>query len=230
MPNTSTLVMRLMRIMARQLTFLAITFALAGTSAGATGITLPPDVSKLRPSSLPGYAMALQKCGICHSADYISYQPPGLSQAQWTAEMNKMQHAYGAPLDPGEVALIGAYLAVASGSAKVSDDSVVALAARHKAEEQALLSKPTAGSGAIDVQALLTTSACPSCHALQKAVVSPAFSAVAAKYKADATAPALLAKSIRLGGVGKWGQVAMPPMAQLSEEQIGALAAFALKQ
>jgi hypothetical protein len=132
MPNTSTLVMRLMRLMTRRFTVHLITFALAGTSAGATGITLPPDVSKLRPSSLPGYALALQKCGICHSADYISYQPPGLSQAQWTAEMNKMQHAYGAPLDPGEVALIGAYLAVASGGAKVSDDSVAALTAATK--------------------------------------------------------------------------------------------------
>lgn len=209
---------------------LVTAYALAGASAGATGITLPPDVSKLRPSNLPGYALAQQKCGICHSADYISYQPPGLSQAQWTAEMNKMQHSYGAPLDRTEVALIGAYLAVAYGSAKAGDAPVAALTASFKEAEKAQRSKPAGDSSAMDVQALLTANACLSCHALQKAVVGPAFSAVAAKYKADAAAPAMLAKSIRQGGVGKWGQVAMPPMAQLSEEQIRALAGFVLKQ
>ena len=210
--------------------FLFAAFALAGSSASATGITLPPDVSKLRPSNLPGYALAQQKCGICHSADYISYQPPGLSLAQWTAEMNKMQHSYGAPLDRTEVALIGAYLAVAYGSAKAGDAPVAALTASHKAAEKTQGTKSAGDNSAMDVQALLTANACLACHALQKAVVGPAFSAVAAKYKADAAAPALLAKSIRQGGVGKWGQVAMPPMAQLSEEQVKALAAFVLKQ
>ena len=53
------------------------------------------DTSTLRASDLPGYAIALQKCGICHSADYISFQPPGMDLAQWTAEMTKMQHSYG---------------------------------------------------------------------------------------------------------------------------------------
>jgi cytochrome c len=152
-------------------TFLVAAFALAGASVGATGITLPPDVSKLRPSNLPGYALAQQKCGICHSADYISYQPPGLSLAQWTAEMNKMQHSYGAPLDRTEVALIGAYLAVAYGSAKAGDASVTKLTASHKAAEKAQGSKPAGDKGAVDVQALLTSNACLACHALQKAVV-----------------------------------------------------------
>ena len=65
---------------------------------------------------------------------------------------------------------------------------------------------------------------------MKKAVVGPAFSAVAARYRGEANTPALLAKSIRQGGVGKWGQVAMPPMVHLGDEQIKALAAFMLKQ
>jgi cytochrome c len=80
------------------------------------------------------------------------------------------------------------------------------------------------------VQALLTANACLGCHALKKAVVGPAFSAVAARYRGEANAPASLAKSIRQGGVGKWGQVAMPPMAHLGDDQVRALAAFVLKQ
>ena len=71
-------------------------------------IKLPPEVAKLRISKLPGYTIAVQKCSICHSADYVSYQPPGMSQTQWTAEMAKMQHAYGAPISDDEVKQIGA--------------------------------------------------------------------------------------------------------------------------
>jgi cytochrome c551/c552 len=209
---------------------LASAISLAATVATAAGITLPPDSSTLRPSTLPGYALAQQKCGICHSADYISHQPPGLDQAQWTAEMGKMQHSYGAPLDRDEIALIGAYLAVAYGSATASDTRVTSLTASWEAAQLARDSKPAGGGDAVDVQALLTANACLGCHALQQAVVGPAFSAVAAKYRGDATASALLANSIRQGGVGKWGQVAMPPMAHLGDDQIRALAAFVLKQ
>ncbi len=209
---------------------LASAISLAATDAAAAGITLPPDSSTLRSSTLPGYALAQQKCGICHSADYISHQPPGLDQAHWTAEMVKMQHSYGAPLDQDEIALIGAYLAVAYGSATASDTSVTSLTASWEAAQLARDSKPAGGGDAVDVQALLTANACLGCHALQQAVVGPAFSAVAAKYRGDATAPALLANSIRQGGVGKWGQVAMPPMAHLGDDQIRALAAFVLQQ
>jgi mono/diheme cytochrome c family protein len=114
---------------------LAAAIFLAAAGAAAAGITLPPDNSKLRPSTLPGYALAQQKCGICHSADYISHQPPGLGQADWTAEKGKMQHSYGAPLSPDEIALIGADLAVAYGSAKASDTGVTSLTATWEAAQ-----------------------------------------------------------------------------------------------
>ena len=38
----------------------------------------------------------------------------------------------------------------------------------------------------------------------------------------------MLAKSIRAGGTGKWGEVAMPPQAQLSEADAKKLAAWIL--
>lgn len=83
-------------------------------------IKLPPETARLKPSALPGYQAALQKCGICHSADYINLQPPAMTQPQWTAEVRKMQHAYAAPLTDKEVADIGEYLAVTYGNAKPS--------------------------------------------------------------------------------------------------------------
>ena len=68
----------------------------------------------------------MQKCAICHSADYVAYQSPSMTQAQWTGEMAKMQHAYGAPISDDEVRQLGAYLAVAYGSAKATDPEVMA--------------------------------------------------------------------------------------------------------
>ncbi len=92
----------------------------APAAAGARAvhdITLPAETAVLRPSALPGYTIAVQKCGICHSADYINLQPPHMSLAQWTAEMSKMQHAYGAPIDESEIELLGVYFAAAYGDA-----------------------------------------------------------------------------------------------------------------
>jgi hypothetical protein len=85
--------------------------------AGPADIRLPPETAQLRPSELAGFLVAAQKCAICHSADYINYQPPGMTLAQWTAEMTKMQHTYGAPIDDTEVKLLGIYLAATYGDA-----------------------------------------------------------------------------------------------------------------
>ena len=85
--------------------------------ASAADIQLPPETAQLKPSELPGFVVAAQKCALCHSADYILYQPPAMTKAQWTAEMAKMQHTYGAPISDVEVKLLGIYLAVTYGDA-----------------------------------------------------------------------------------------------------------------
>src|SRR6267142_5195325 len=90
---------------------LAITSRCAAfASAGPESIELPPETAKLKPSDLPGYRVALQKCGICHSADYINLQPPLMTTAQWTGEVVKMHYTYGAPLTDDDIASIGQYL------------------------------------------------------------------------------------------------------------------------
>jgi len=79
-------------------------------------IKLPEETVRLKQSTHPGYQAALQKCSICHSADYINLQPPGMNLKQWAAEVGKMQHAYGAPINDEEVKLIGEYLATTNAS------------------------------------------------------------------------------------------------------------------
>ena len=86
-------------------------------AAGPRGIRLPPETAVLRPASSPGYLIASAKCSLCHSADYVNLQPPGMTFKQWTAEMVKMQHAYGAPIVESEINLLAIYLTSAYGDA-----------------------------------------------------------------------------------------------------------------
>lgn len=212
---------------------LALLGALAAFAATAAprDIQLPPETVKLKPSSLPGFAIAIQKCSICHSADYISYQPPGMNQSQWTAEMVKMQHIYGAPIDATEIKLLGIYLAATYGDAKSVSAADLALTAGTASAVVAAGSPTTpATAGTIDVQALLGNNACLSCHGLTEKIVGPGYHDVATKYKTDPDALSKLEASIRGGGMGKWGPIPMPPFAGLSEPQLKALAEFVMQQ
>lgn len=187
------------------------TLTASANQAASAEMKLPPEVAKLRPSKLPGYAIAMQKCAICHSADYVSYQPPGMSQAQWTVETAKTQHAYGAPINDDEVKQIGVYVAVVYGSAKATDPGTIAVSATGKlATVAASTAGTTAVAGAsagaaIDVKTLLNANACLSCHAIAQKIVGPSYQEVAAKYKGDAQALSKLEVSICKGSIGKWG-------------------------
>ncbi|WP_150801636.1 c-type cytochrome, partial [Pseudomonas fluorescens] len=178
----------------------AAQFCLAAmASAAPLSITLPPETAAFKPSALPGYPLAQQKCSTCHSADYISFQPPGLTLAQWTAEAGKMQHVYGAPISDREVSIIGAYLAVTYGSAQASDAEVQA--ASNPSAGQPLATPATK----VDAMALLQGNGCLSCHAIDHKVVGPAYHEVAAKYANDPQALAKVTSSIQRGSTGKWG-------------------------
>jgi len=198
----------------------------AASAAPAKPVQLPAETVKLKASKLPGYAVAQQKCAICHSADYIAYQPPGMTVSQWTAEMTKMQHLYGAPINDAEVKVLGVYLAATYGDAKSVSVADRALTADAPAPAT---NRPVANP-AIDVQALLNANACLGCHAVAQKIVGPAYRDVASKYKTDPAGASKIAASIKAGSSGKWGTVPMPPFAQLTDAQVKALAEFILKQ
>ena len=69
---------------------------------------------------------------------------------------------------------------------------------------------------------------CLACHTLDKKLVGPAYKDVAAKYANDKGAAARLAKKIREGGVGVWGQVPMPANPQVNEAEAQTLAKWVL--
>lgn len=75
---------------------------------------------------------------------------------------------------------------------------------------------------------LASKNACLGCHAVENKVVGPAYKDVAKKYAGQKDAVAMLAKSIKAGGKGKWGEMAMPAQTQLSEADAKTLAAWIL--
>jgi len=79
-----------------------------------------------------------------------------------------------------------------------------------------------------DAKKLLTTSDCLACHQIDRKSIGPAYTAVADKYRGDATALAKLATKIKAGGSGVWGEVMMPPHPQLTDAQTTQLAAYVL--
>jgi len=88
---------------------LAALFALAAIGPAAPQTyALPDDRTELKPG--PGAETAIL-CRACHSADYISTQPPGKGRAFWDAEVQKMIKVYHAPINAADAAVILDYLA-----------------------------------------------------------------------------------------------------------------------
>lgn len=69
---------------------------------------------------------------------------------------------------------------------------------------------------------------CLACHYVDKRKYGPNFKEVAAKYADQKNAAEVLAKKIRRGGTGVWGQDVMPPQPQVSAAEALALATYVL--
>jgi cytochrome c len=91
---------------------------------------------------------------------------------------------------------------------------------------------PAAKAGApLDLQsgqAMMQKDGCAACHAVDKAVVGPPYSQVAAKYRGDKTAAAKLEQKVKAGGSGVWGPVPMPPNTAVRDADIKALVSWIL--
>jgi hypothetical protein len=64
------------------------------------------------------------QCLICHSAGMVLRQPP-LTKDEWTAEINKMRNAFGAPLPSGQVEALARYLYRINGRKSAGGHSAV---------------------------------------------------------------------------------------------------------
>ncbi len=69
---------------------------------------------------------------------------------------------------------------------------------------------------------------CFACHRIDRNHLAPQLKVIAAKYAGTAGAEDLLARRIREGGVGVWGNTPMPPQPQVTEAEAGTLSRWIL--
>lgn len=88
---------------------------------------------------------------------------------------------------------------------------------------------PTApAAGSVKGQTLAQTSGCLACHAVDKKILGPGFTEIAARYRDQADAPTLLAGRVRNGAQGTWGAIPMPANTALSDQQVKTLISWIL--
>ena len=75
---------------------------------------------------------------------------------------------------------------------------------------------------------LAKKSGCIACHKVDGKLVGPAYKDVAAKYKGDKKAEAMLFDKVKKGSMGVWGPIPMPPNAAVKDEDIKTLVKWVL--
>ncbi|WP_374340364.1 c-type cytochrome [Methyloversatilis sp.] len=75
---------------------------------------------------------------------------------------------------------------------------------------------------------LMKKHGCSGCHAVGAKILGPAFRDVGKRYRDDKGAESALAARIKGGGSGAWGDIAMPPQAQVGDADVGALVKWIL--
>ena len=69
------------------------------------------DETQIKLKQAPGVDKVESNCAACHSLDYIQMNSRFLDKAGWTASINKMINAFGAPISKEDVEPIADYLA-----------------------------------------------------------------------------------------------------------------------
>src|SRR4051812_23980997 len=80
--------------------YLLILFVAVVSTMAAGKWQLPPEKTTIKPGR--GAELVAGNCLLCHSADYISTQPP-LTRAAWKATVEKMRAKYGASIATNRV-------------------------------------------------------------------------------------------------------------------------------
>ncbi len=102
--------MKRLKLARRQIPHLLLGLIIALPAASALEVTLPAETARFQPSELPGYALVQRDCLICHSAQYVQYQPSSSPRAYWEATVKKMKKPFGAPFSDDDIPAIVDYL------------------------------------------------------------------------------------------------------------------------
>lgn len=77
-------------------------------------------------------------------------------------------------------------------------------------------------------EGLISNGDCLTCHKSDIKLVGPSFIEIAEKYEKSDDNIKMLADKIKLGGSGNWGQIAMQPHSNLTDEQINEMVNYIL--
>jgi sulfite dehydrogenase len=179
-------------------------------------IELPVETVVYKPA--PGADLANAQCLTCHSAEYISTQPP-LPRTFWKASVDKMIGKYGAPIPTEQVEALAEYFAKNYGTDGTNASTIAAA-----------VTPAVASTVARDVKKLMQDSGCFNCHNAQAKLLGPSYKDVAAKYRGHPEGLAKVSHQITHGGSGLWGPFPMPPFKQFSEAEVKMLAEWILEQ
>ena len=110
---------------------------------------------------------------------------------------------------------LGPSRGLATGAVKVSQDlrSNTAPAQSIRAQTAPEIVAITISLKLAQIKPLLDKNSCTACHGLENKLVGPSFKDIAARYKTQPDATALLAGKIKNGSQGVWGVVPMPAQA-----------------
>lgn len=75
-------------------------------------IQLPSETAAYKP--VPGVELVQGHCVTCHSAEYVSTQPP-MPRKFWEGSVKKMKEKFGAPIPDNIAPLLADYLTAAYG-------------------------------------------------------------------------------------------------------------------
>lgn len=120
-------------------------------------------------------------------------------------------------LNVGLIALAGLTFACGGGE-KTTETTEVTVTAPEPVAEISLEEKYQNDPVYIKGLEKLKASDCTSCHMVERKIVGPSYAEVAAKYESTEENVNMLAAKVIAGGVGVWGEIAMPPHLALSEE------------
>ena len=105
----------------RAIALLSVVWAAAGVGgATARQQSMPPETAAYQPSALPGYEIVRRSCLTCHSAQYVSTQPPGSTRTYWDATVKKMKKPFGAPFPDEDIGAMVDYLVKTYGAERAT--------------------------------------------------------------------------------------------------------------
>jgi cytochrome c5 len=98
----------------------AISALLSDTPALQRTITMPRETAVYRASDLAGYQLVQRNCVTCHSAHYVTTQPPSSTRSYWEATVRKMKKPFGAQFPDEDVAAMVDYFVKTYGAERVT--------------------------------------------------------------------------------------------------------------